>query len=407
MTPSAFKRPAPNSLAATVLLTALVAFGPVSTDLYLPSLPDIGRAFDTDVAMVQLTLSVFLAGFACAQLAYGPLSDRFGRRPVLLGGIATYFAASLFCLAAQSIEMLILGRFLQALGACCGPVLGRAIVRDVYPTPQAAKVLSYMASAMALAPAVAPIVGGWFHELFGWRSGFVLLAAFGAVLLVASALMLAETNTRPDPEAIRPSRMLANYLSLLTDRMYLGYVLTMSLAFAGMFSFISGSSFVLIDALGLSPGKFGFTFAVVVAGYISGGFIAARATGRLGLDRMIALGGALGTATAAVMAALAWSGVTGVIAVVAPMSVFFLSMALVLPNATAGAIGPYARMAGTASALAGFLQMGAGALAGLAVGRLHDGTARPMMTIILVTSLASLACFRLMVRARNAGNPDG
>lgn len=381
-----------------MLLTALVAFGPVSTDLYLPSLPDLTVAFGASVSQVQLTLSVFVAGFAVSQLIYGPLSDRFGRRRVLIGGVVTYFLASLVCLSATSIEGLIGGRFLQALGACSGPVIGRAIVRDVYPREQAARVLSYMASAMALAPAVAPIVGGWAHSLWGWQANFVLLCLFGAGLLIGVWLMLAETNAHPDPHALVPGRMLRTYRSLLGDRSFLGHVMTAGFSFAGLFSFISGSAFVLIGVLAVDARYFGFAFGAVVAGYIGGSFTAGRLGRRVGLERMIGAGTLLGCAAGALLAGLAFAGVATIAAVVAPMSLYFFSVGLVLPNATAAAIAPFARIAGSASAMLGCLQMGTGALAGWAVGLLHDGTTRPMAAVVLVMGVAAAATYFGMIR---------
>lgn len=390
--------PRPDSLAVAILLTGLTAFGAVSTDLYLPSLPDMTRAFGTSVSLAQLTLSVFVGGFAVAQLVYGPLSDRYGRRPVLLGGLITYFFASLFCLFATSIETLIAGRFLQALGACAGPVLGRAVVRDVYPRETAAKVLSYIASAMALAPAVGPIAGGWLHELFGWRANFMLMATFGAVLLAASWFMLAETNRHPDRDALKMRRILGSYLHLLGQRQFLGYVATLAFNFAGLFSFLSLASFVLIDVLGLAPRHFGFAFAAVVVGYMTGTFLAGRLGGRVGVTRMIGIGSMLGALSGLVLAGLAWNGIVNVAAVVVPMSVYFLSVGLVLPNSTAAALAPFPRMAGSASSLLGFLQMTTGAIAGFLVGRLHDGTTLPMAAVIAATGIMGLLAYLLLVR---------
>lgn len=391
-------RPAADSRPVAVLLTALVAFGPISTDLYLASLPDMARSFGTDVPMVQLTLSVFLAGFALSMPVYGPLSDRFGRRPVILGGVVIYLAASLFCIFAPTIEALILGRFLQALGACCGPVVGRAVVRDVYPREQAAKVLSYMASAMALAPFAAPMAGGWFHAMFGWRSNFVLLTLFGVGLLAATWRLLGETNSQPDAQALSPARMAGNYRTLLSDRRVLGYMLTVAAAFGGMFTFISGSSFVLIDVLGLKPEQFGFGFATVIGGYVVGGYLAGRFTGRLGLDRVVTAGVAGCALSGLAGAGLAWAGFASLGSVLAPMAAFFFSSAFVLPNCTAGAIAPHPRMAGAASALVGFIQMAGGAVAGLLVAGLFDGTPLAMMGANGALGVAALAAFLLLVR---------
>ena len=380
-----------------LLLVALTAFGPVSTDLYLPSLPDMTRVFATDVSRVQLTLSAFIAGFAVAQLILGPLSDRYGRRPVLLAGIGFYLAASVFCLFAPSIGMLILGRFLQALGGCAGPVLARAIVRDSYPRHEAARVLSTMASIMALAPAIGPFIGGALQAGFGWRANFVVFVLFVAGLLAAAWRLLEETNRHPDRRASHPLLMLENYAALLANRRFLGYTLTLSLAFAWMFSFISGSSFVLIGSLGVKPQYFGFCFIAVVAGYMSGSFTAARLSARIGIERMIGFGVLLGICGGAVLAGLAWAGVATVPAVVAPVSVMFFAAGLTLPNSTAAALAPHASIAGSASALLGFVQMAAGALAGWLVGRLHDGTTLPMAGVIAGAALGAFLAHQLLV----------
>lgn len=388
-------RPRPDSLAIAALLTALVAFGPISTDMYLPSLPAMTRHFGVDVSQVQLTLSVFVLGFAVCQLIYGPVSDRFGRRPVLLAGIAVFIAASVFCAFAPSIETLIVGRFLQALGACAGPVLGRAVVRDVYPKALAARVLSYMASAMALMPAVAPIFGGWIFTRFGWQANFVALAAFGAALLALTWRLLDETNHHRDHASLRPYRIAGNYGRILGDRRFLGNTLTLAFAFAALFSFISGSSFVLIDVLGVAPTAFGYAFAFVAGGFASGTFLSGRLGPRLGALRLIRAGVGLCAVAALGMAGLAAAGVQTVIAVMLPMTVLALSAGLILPNGTAAAVAPFPTMAGSASAMLGFLQMASGALSGYLVGRLHDGTTLPMTLVIAASALACLAAHTL------------
>ena len=386
-----------------VLLTMLVAFGPVCTDLYLASLPDMARDLKTDTAMVQMTLSAFVVGFAVMQLGYGPLSDRFGRRRVIMGGVMLYVAASLFCVVAPTIEALIAGRFVQALGACCGPVVGRAVVRDIFPRDQAAKVMSYMASAMALAPLVAPSLGGWFHTWFGWRSNFLLLALFGVVLLVMVWRLLGETNQHPDPTALDPGRMLENYGTLLRDRAFLGYMLTVTTLFGGVFIYLSSSSFVLIDYMGLPPRYFGFAFSMASVGFIIGGFTAARLTHKVGIVPMVRIGVTGCAVMGCVMAALSWSGViqpgpVGLAALMLPLMLFFVFGALVMPNATAGAIAPFPHMAGSASAGIGFCQMAGGAGIGWVVGLLSDGTARPMATGMAVMGVAALVVFVTLVR---------
>ncbi len=381
-----------------LLLTTLVALGPLSTDLYLPALPALTRDFSTEVARVQLTLSVFLAGFALAQLAYGPLSDRFGRRPILLAGLVIYLGASVACMFAPSIETLIAARFVQALGACAGPVLGRAVVRDVYGPSQAARVLAYISGAMAIAPMLGPVLGGWLTVWFGWRANFAALALFSAVQCVATALLLGESNAHKDPEATRLTRMTQNFSGLLSAREYRGYLLCFSFAYAGLFAFISGSSFVLINLHGLSPQWYGASFGFVVAGYITGTLISGRYTLRLGTRRMVWLGGVFAIGSGWVMAGLSLAGAASVWALLLPMFAYMVATGIVMPNAIGGALAPYPRMAGAASALLGFVQMSVAAAVGIIVGHSYNQTALPMALAIAVCGSLVLLCYGLWVR---------
>ncbi|MEQ8815536.1 MAG: multidrug effflux MFS transporter [Thalassobaculum sp.] len=390
-------RPRPDSVAVAALLTTLVAFGPISTDMYLPSLPALVTDFGSDVPTVQLTLSAFLVAFAVAMLAYGPLSDRFGRRPVLIGAITVYLLASVACALAPSIEWLIAARVLQAVGCCAGPVLGRAVVRDVYGRDRAATVLSYMGTAMALAPAIGPIAGGWLQVAYGWQATFWVLTAFSGLALVGVLLMLDETNAHRNPHATSLRGLLHSYRALLSHRGYLGYVATISACYSVIFSFISGSSFVLIEVVGLSADLYGMCFATMVIGYMSGTFLSGRFGRKVGIDRLILAGAAVSTAAGLAMAGFAWAGEATVATIVLPQIVAMFGVGLVFPNCQAGAIGPFPTMAGAASALLGFSQMGVAAAVGLGIGYAFDGTARPMATGIALASLLTLLSFRVIV----------
>lgn len=392
----------PSAIIA-VVLTLLTGFGPMSTDVYLPSLPALVTAFDTEIATVQLTLSVFLVGFAVAQLVYGPVSDRFGRRPAILAGVTIFTAASIACALATSIEMLILCRFLQALGACCGPVLGRAVVRDLYGPERSARILAYMSMSMALAPAIGPIIGGVLQQEFGWQATFWLLVGFGVLMLASVLGLLGESNRHRDPLATSPTRLVRNYASLLRHRRYIGYVAIVACSYSAIFTFISGSSFVLSGMLGLSPPVYGACFGIVCVGYICGTFTSGRLTLRLGIDRMIAAGTLVMLAGAGAMAALAAGGVFTVWAVVGPFFVVMIGVGLTLPNAIAGAIAPFPAMAGTASALMGFLQMTLAALVGIAIGHATGTDGLPMAVAVLLTTLGALAAFRGLVRPAAVG----
>jgi DHA1 family bicyclomycin/chloramphenicol resistance-like MFS transporter len=385
------------------LLSALVALGPISTDLYLPSLPILAVAFDTDIPAVQLTLSVFLVGFALGMLAYGPVSDRIGRRPAILGALALYLAASVGCALASDIEALIAWRFVQSLGAAGGPVLARAVIRDLYEREKAAQMLAYTAMAMALAPALGPILGGFLTQSFGWRANFWALTAAATAVLAAVVVMLGETNRQRDPLATRPARLLANYRALLSHRAYVGFMLVIAFTYSGIFVFISGSSFVLMDGLGLTPQAFGFAFGAVVCGYIVGTFGSTRLSARLGVGRMIRLGTSISVLGGLALLVLALTAPPSLAGILGPYVLFMIGAGLTLPNAFAGGIGPFPEKAGAASAMLGFTQMTVGALAGIIVGRLTDGTALPLGAMLLATSLCAAGGFAWLIGRRIGG----
>jgi DHA1 family bicyclomycin/chloramphenicol resistance-like MFS transporter len=381
----------------------VVAIGSLSIDMALPSLPATAQALGAQPATVQLTVTLFLAGFALAQLVHGPLSDRFGRRRVLLGGLAVYVVGGLACWAAPSAGLLVTARVLQALGAGSGPVVGRAVVRDLYEPAGAARVLGYMGTAMALTPILAPIIGGFVHVAFGWRAVYLALAGCGAIFLSVAALLVPETNRRRDRDALRPGHLATNAADLLGDRSFLGYVLVVALMFGGQFAFISGSSFVLIEVLAVPPDVYGLCFGLVAFGIMTGSFLAARLTPRAGIDRLIAAGTGVGALAGCLMVALAWGGVWTVAAVIGPMYGFSVGVGIVLPTAVAGAIGPFPRTAGLASAVLGFLQLTAAAAYGIVVGRLYDRTPVPMAVAIAAAGLAAAVAHRL-IRVRRPGS---
>jgi DHA1 family bicyclomycin/chloramphenicol resistance-like MFS transporter len=377
-----------------------VAIGSLSIDMALPSLPATAAALGAPPATVQLTVTLFLAAFATAQLLHGPLSDRVGRRRVLLGGLVVYVVGGLACWAAPTAQLLVAARGLQALGAGSGPVIGRAVVRDLYEPARAARVLGYMGTAMALTPILAPIVGGVIHVAFGWRAVYLTLALCGVAFLGLTALLVSETNPWRDPGALRPGHLAANAADLLGDRMFLGYVLVVALMFGGQFAFISGSSFVLIETLGVSPDVYGLCFGLVALGLMTGSFVAGRLAPRAGIDRLIAAGTSLGAVAGCLMGALAWGGVRTVPAVIGPMCAFAVGVGIVLPTGVAGAIGPFPHTAGLASAVLGFLQLTSAAAYGVAVGRFYDGTPLPMGVAVAAAGLAAAGAWWVLRLAR-------
>ena len=383
----------PSALLA-VLVVALTALGPLSTDFYLPALPAIARALDTDSAGVQLTLSVYLLGFGAGQLLVGPLSDRFGRRPVMLWGMVVFVLASVVCALADSITTLVVARLLQAFGACAGPVLGRAVVRDIYGPAESARMLSHVSTATALAPLLAPLFGGWLTALWGWRATFVALTLYALVLMLAVWRLLQETNRHPDADAMRLARMWANYRTLLADPVYRSALLIGCGAFAALFAFISGSPFVFIEHFGMSPQQMGLAFGLNVTGFMLGSTLSARLSRRIGPARLIRHGVWLGAACGVLLATLALLGPHHPAAVMVPMWGVAAAIGLILPNATALGLAGYPKMAGAAASLMGFVQMGLGAGAGMLVGHgVQSGTSALGLTVA-AGMLFSLAAWR-------------
>ncbi len=399
-------RAAPSTTGVAVMVAVAFALLPLSTDLYLASLPALRRHFEIGVSQAQLTLSAFIVGFALSQLVYGPLSDRFGRRPVLLAGLAIYLAASLVAMVAPSIGWLIGARFLQAVGACAGAVIGRAIIRDIFGVTGAARMLGYITAVSSMGPIFGPMAGSLIEVAFGWRGAFAALAAVGGLLLAAVAWRLAESNAHLDPTATDVRHLAGNYRRLLADRRFLGYVGIVAFTYAGIFSFVSGSAFVLIEVLQVPTRYFGFIYGAAVLGYVSTNLVVGRIAMRVGVDRLLKAGTALCVVGGIAMAALALARIESVAAFMVPMFVFFLGAGFNMPSGMAGAIGPFAKMAGTASALLGFLQMVIGGLAGFAVGRLHDGTAVPTSIAIATAGVLTAVSFYALVRPGPRATPD-
>lgn len=391
-----------TSVWTTILLAAAVALGPLAIDMYLPALPAMGDALSADTGQVQLTLSIYMAGFALAQLICGPLADRFGRKPIMIGGFLLFAVASVVCALATNIETLILCRFLQALGGSAGPVLGRAAVRDIYSPRDAAKIMAILASIMALAPAIAPTLGGFMVVGLGWPSIFMALGGYALVMAIVVAFGIPEPMRPENRQSLRIASLWKNYRAIASDISFLGYTLTNSLTFAGLFAFLSGSSFVLIDFLGVAPQHFGLFFACIVAGYIVGNLTAIRLGSRLVPDQILVRGLVVSVAGGGLMAALAAAQIYSVWAVILPQTLFMIGVGMVLPQTMAGALANFPRMAGSASALFGFTQMVVAATVGALVGYFHDGTSLVMAAVIATCAIAALASYLLLVQRHPA-----
>jgi DHA1 family bicyclomycin/chloramphenicol resistance-like MFS transporter len=388
-----------------VLLGTLCMFGPLSMDMYLPSLPALASFFSTSASKAQLTLSGFTIGFAICQLVYGPLSDRLGRKWLLVGGVALYSVASLLCAIAADIDALIVYRFLQAVGGGAGVVITRAIVRDLYSKEAGARALSLLLLAPSLAALVGPFIGGQILLWTDWRDIFWLLTILGVLILGLSIVKLPETLAPELRQASSVRKILHEYGLILFDRRSLGYMLCGAFSFAGMFAQLSGTPFVYIDLFGVAPENFGFLFALNILGIMAGSYVNSRLVIRFGIRRMLVAGTSLALGGGLLLAAFATFGVGGLYGIVIPIVIFMTPHNIVNANATAGALEAYPHIAGTASALIGAIRFATGAAVGALVGLLHDGSALPMAYVIAGCGLFSAASFWFMTQDRS--NPSG
>lgn len=387
-----------TSIWTTILLAAAVALGPMATDMYLPALPQIGSDFGAGTDQVQLTLSLYVVGFAIAQLICGPLADRFGRKPVMIGGMVLFAVASIGCALASNIESLQMFRFLQALGGSAGPVLGRAIVRDVYQPRDAAKILAMLGGMMALAPAIAPTFGGLIVAHMDWHWIFTVMAGYALIMIAIIAIGIPEPLSQNNRQPFRLGSLLRNYRKVSADMTFVGYTLTSAAIYGGIFAFLSGSAFVLIDVLGVAPEHFGLYTAVTAGGYLLGNMTSIRLTNQLHPDQILLYGLVTTVAAGMAMALLAWNQIYSPWAVILPQTLFMVGTGMVLPQTMAGALANHPTMAGSASALLGFIQMSAAATAGALVGHLHDGTPLVMASIIATCGALGLLGYLLMVQ---------
>ena len=356
---------------ALTVLIAVSMLQPVAINMYVPSLPGMERALSTDSTSIQLTITVYLVATAIGQIIMGPLSDRFGRRPVLLTGLVLFVLGSIACALSASIGMLLVARMVQAFGACAGLSLARAIVRDTSGSRTAAGRIGYLNMGMAIAPVMAPAIGGLLDQAYGWRASFDLMAAFGGLVLLYATLALGET--RPETDAAASFRTwLSSSGRLLTLRSFWIFAGTLMLLSSMFFAMVAGAPYVGIKVLGISPGVLGFYLMPMVLGYIVGNFITGRFGSAIGVGRMITVGNLLTLFGVFVAIGLYLAGVAHPIALFGPMVFTGIGNGFALPNAIAGAVSVDPDLAGAASGVAGALQVGGGAIATVIVGRLFD-----------------------------------
>ncbi len=382
------------------LLMTMTGVGSMALNILVPAVPRLAQALDSDQETVQLTISLYVMGLAFAQLAAGPLSDRFGRRPVILAGFALATVVSLGAVAISNVYGLIGMRILQALGSAAGVAIGRAIIRDMFSRERSAEVMGLVASAMAVAPMISPLIGGVLDTLFGWESIFLFAAAMSFIVFAWTWGTLPETRSR-ESQALAQHGFFAAVASLLRNPRFVGYILSAALGSGAFFVYVGAGPHVIITMMGRSSAEYGLWFIPAAGGYILGNFMTSRLAVRHGLEKTLWAGNLINVAGALTgLALLPFVEFVGPLVIVVPATIMGIGNGMILPNAIAGAVSIRPQAAGTASGFLGFTQMAFGALTTQLAGHLVDGASgpAPMVLHMLATGTGCLLVYLVLLR---------
>lgn len=398
LAPSVAASPGRANLRTLAILSALMAFGPLSTDFYLPALPTMAQSLGSSPGAMEWTISGYLIGCSLGQLVWGPVSDRFGRRGPVAAGIAIFILGSVGCALSTSAGAMIAWRVVQALGACAGIALSRAMVRDLYAGARAAQMMSALITVMAVTPLVGPLVGGQILRFASWPFIFWLLAAVGVAVLLA-LLTLPETLPPHRRKRDAMARAAQTYLWLLGDRRVFSFAAVGAFINFGVFAYVAGTPFAYIAYYGIRPEFFGFVFASGIVGIMATNTFNARRVVRSGVVPILRLGAGMAAVGGAWAAFDGCTGAGGLAGLAAPLFVFIAANGLIIANSVAGAMSAYPKRAGTVSALVGALQYGAGMAGSGLLGAAADGTPRPLALVVAVAGLGAAVCAWTLVSA--------
>ena len=361
-----------------VLIALLMGAQPIATDLYLPALPLLTTFFGANLAQGQLTLTAMLLAFGLSQLIWGPVSDRFGRKPVLLTGLSVYTLAAIASSLANDMSTLIACRVAQGASMGAGVMCARAIVRDLYLPVQGARVASKAYSVLGLLIGITMPTGAFMAQWWGWRVPFMAVGVFGVISLYVIATQYTETLKRPNRRALAPSVLFSTWRMILTNRVFLTFTCLTVTTYCGLFTFLAASSFVFLQILHLSPAEYGLWMCSMVFFYVPGTFLCRSLLQKYGVRRTIAIGGGISLTGGTLMALLAWAGWVHPLALMGPFWIYMVGHGIHQACGQSGAVGPFPHAAGAASAVNGFLMMAVAFCIGLWLGRHLDGTVQPM-----------------------------
>ena len=391
-----------------LVLGTLSAISPFSIDMYLPGFPAIAKDLNTTVANVQLSLSSFFIGISVGQLLYGPLLDRYGRKNPLYFGLTLYLISSIGCTFAHSAESLIIYRFLQALGGCVGMVASRAMIRDLFPVSEIAKVFSLLMLVIGISPLLAPTIGGYVTALFGWHYVFVILTVMSGLILIAVHYTLPESRKPDKSISLKPKPILRNFAEVIKDPQFYTYTLTGSIAASGLYAYIAGSPYVFMEIFEVSEQAYGWIFASIAVGIIGASQVNTILLRRFASEEIIVGALVCQSITGVMLFTGAYFGFTGLNSTIFLIFIFLCCQGFSFPNSSALALAPFSRNAGSASALMGSLQMALGALASVLVSLLSNHTSLPMTGVMALCACGSLVALlvgkNIIVNKANKNN---
>lgn len=383
------------------ILGGLSALAPLSIDMYLPAFPSIANGLNTTISHVAFSLTSYFIGISVGQLFYGPITDKYGRKKPLLIGLALFFVASVGCALSPNIDWLIAMRVIMALGGCVGMVVSRAVVRDVFPVSETAKIFSTLMLIVGVAPILAPTVGSWLLTVSTWRTIFYVLAGFGLLLIVAVYLFLPESGSFNRKVPLRAKTILKDYKRVLAERTFLYFAVASSIAMGGMFAYISGSSFVFMNYFGLTEANFGLVFSVNAIGFILGSQVNRLLLNKYSSLQIITVSSYILIGVSVLMLTAYFLALMTLITLISLLFTFLFCLGLLVPNATAMALAPFSKNAGSASALLGFIQMVCGASLSALVGAMHNDTILPMLSGM---AFAGIGAFVIIVMLNSKVN---
>jgi DHA1 family bicyclomycin/chloramphenicol resistance-like MFS transporter len=381
-----------------LVLSGLAILSPLALDTFLPAVDDAAKSLNTNIGNIMISFGVLSVGIALGQIIHGPLSDRYGRKPIVVWGLIFYMMSSLLTPFVLSIELLYNLRFIQGLAVAATMIVMRSIVRDLFSVKEGAKLFANLFVILAIIPIIGPIIGGHLTIWFGWQSVFFLMAGISAIVLLTTVVLFEESLPKKDPDALKLNKLLSNFNEIITERNFLTFLLIGVGSYAGLYGVITGIAPVMTGLLRQQANVFGYQFAAIMIGHFISAAIAGKLVHILGIKKLLFIGTLISMIGGLLLIGASLLGIITIYSILIPSTIFLLGFALTIPGMTAGALSNFQHMAGRATSLLGFIQHGAGAFVSITLGYIADGsTSMPMAIAIAVASLFAFISFIIRI----------